>query len=695
MKKYRLFILIGALLLVAAVAIWYFLRDRDEDRISPIVEVRSLHERLLAEVRSRSGREFSALTEPEKIAALTAIARSGSRDISPAAVRLLGEFSGTAAGAAAIVSCLEDSVYAVAAEALALIGRDRMTGASGAVRKKIASLASMPDAAVPFADVEYIAGTGRLKEGDLVFDFAEKQSTAQPIDDPRASEINLFLPRGAEYYFSFPNFDNRWEDFQNSAFMTAFRKQPAYEDLPGFGPLEEMYTFKSLIDRKLGSFSRFFTPEKMFRDDLKFARFPEGRLFVTFKGKNAELAEALAGILPAAGRERYRIARRQVQGCPVTEIGIRGGRRICFSTAGDYFLVADNPALIERSLVTFYATREQSLGAFPPFQQAYKQLDLRDRNTFCFLFADPSRALGFDGGAARSRYLLKRARNVLASLGGAQLRSDDTPVAAERMSIARAIPASHFACIVADDADPRLFWEYLRRNRATSATAIDSLERGSGVRLEGEIVGKLERGMFLSYEGIRYGADHESNVSVLKSVLGVSSPRAAELTAPVARLFRFLFRNAPVETTYAGWKIQVCTSPNPPEAASGAAAAAQGEDLLSPCFAVVDRGILFSLNASLLKEHLDAYRGAAPSAFPNGFTGEKVSEKILIRTAPLLRNAYSFLARYARRTTRFTDREIRDRIQPFFALLESNLSVHGWFKEYDGIYHGQITLDMK
>lgn len=696
MSKKKILFIILPILIVLAAAYWMFIYEYDADRVSPLVPLKSYAQRLDDAVRSRVGKSLSECSADERSGVLFEIARDPNPVLRVTAMRLLGTMAGTPNVDAFIVAALSDTLPAFVEEAIGAIAGKKITTADAELVSLVQRLATRPDAMVPLTDIGECAITGSMKNGDVVFDVHEQQQSRAPFDVDRVREINLFIPANPVYYLSFPNFDDRWREFVGSRFVERFVTQPAYGDLAQFKPLEDYFHFKAIIDEKLGALSKQFTPDRLFRDDLKFARYRSGRLIVTFAGKNIGVGLALMKTLESMGG-KYALASSTIEGTTIRTIRSRGGSKsLSFAEAGDYLIMSDSPSLIEKSIRTFKSDRFSSITADPVFQSAYERFSAPDENRFLFAFARPTTALDVKGGQSVWRYVMKKALGALSSLRDTEVTVEtivpQSQASNDGCDVLRFIPRESIGYLLSRSFRADDFLSYVSMARLTTQSALDSLQLGSGVLIARDLVPHFGRGGFISYSGIKYGVESERNLSAMQFVVGLRSTNASTLEQPLTRLFTFLFREQLRSEMYNGAKIFASQSSETYRKDTTEAEALR--DLpISPAFALVDSVVLIGMNPAIVKDHIDTYRGArAPLAV--GSESMHVGQLLSIRSKPFLTNFYSFVARYARRTMQFSDREVEERVKPLFDVLAMNRSVHGWFKELQTIFHGQVTLDL-
>lgn len=707
MKRKNIYYIIAGVVILIAAGIFYLLYDRDENKISPLVSIPSYNDRLMEEIKRRTEKSFESLSDQEKISVLRDIAMVGMETHRTAAIRLLMDFAGDPVVDQTFLRLLSDSTASVIEEAIYGIEKKKIHSCDQALSELIQRLYQRADASMPTTDIQYLTIIGKSEGGDIIFNAREYQERLAPLNDAKVSEINLFLPQGAYYYCSFPNFDNNWRSFRSSQFVKAFIEQPAYQDLQSLSFTEDFFRFKNIVDQKLGGLGKYFTPEKLFRDDLKYAVYPEGKLIVTFAGKNLEIATSMLKVFHSLGKDSYTFSQTEYHGAKVVHISYaRGKRSISYAHAGDYFILSTSPSLLDRSLRTFYTERENSITTLPSFQQSYKAIDLTGEKNFLYMFFEPHSIIRMKGDNKRSKYLLKIALDGLSSLRGTNVTLEQIVGKEKRNDIRsthllRSIPKDIIAFDVIEKLQVEKIWKYITQVRMISPDALDSLQIGAHVIIEKEIIPFVNEGGFISYSGIRYGADYESNISAMQFVLGFSSPNVQNLSVSLSNLFQYLFRYPLSKEEYSGAAIYSIRKPEysaEPESEDETQTTQNvpvKERPISPSFSVLDNILLIGMNPSVIKAHIDAYKGKSESQFSDGTMRELIEQKIIIRSGPFLKNFFSFLRRYARRTTRFTEIEIEERIKPLITLLETNQSIHGWFKELNTIYHGQITIDMK
>jgi len=163
-------------------------------------------------------------------------------------------------------------------------------------------------------------------------------------------EINLLVPDGFNYFFSFPNFDDNWDKFSDSKIIKKFTKLEAYEDFKKFDLIKDYFSFKKIIDENTGIFSEKFTISRLFRDDLKFASYDDGYLIVTFKGKNITLLNTLIQILKNKNIKGYSINEDYFNNIKINILKKTSAKAFYFSEISDYFVLSNSLDLIKKVL---------------------------------------------------------------------------------------------------------------------------------------------------------------------------------------------------------------------------------------------------------------------------------------------------------------------------------------------------------
>ncbi len=706
MKKRRYFIIGTSILL--AVALFFLIRSilsEDKNRISRMVGVESYEVSFLEAIQAKTGKPYAQLSEGEKMAVLASMLRSDDFANRVIAVRYLSGSPNRSAAVESIVPVLWDESLEVVEEAVFALKRIGDSRALAALKKLVETVSEKPDASIPLSEIQTVSVVGGEEGDDLVFRINELQRDSVSLSDSLVYEINLLVPTGYDYYIYFPNFDNNWEKFVNSKFVSKYVELDAYRDLQTLSWTHDFFEFKALIDEHLGSFSQYFSPDRLFRDDFKIIKYEDGYLFVTFAGRNIEVATALIDIARKLGASKYEVSERQFQGTAITSIkGVGANRTVSYSRIGDYFVFSNSESLVERSLNTFFSRGRLSITHDPLFQAAYRTVEHRGEKCFLFGYFNPTKFFGVKGEAHSSAYIQKIALQAISSIVAYEVTmknlaevtgAQPTAPSVQPTSFAdmlRFIPKDVIGFGVSKNAELRKYWDYVLNVRSIKPEALTTIERAAQTKIERDIVNCFGDRLFISCSGIHYStAEGSPNFSALKLVVGMDLIRKERLESNVDRLFNYLFRSSVTVEEYKGCNLhssgaQVYGKTGGPNVT---------DNPIAPSFAAVDNFLLLGMNRSLVRQAIDVYRGSQPSV-PIEFASDQSSATYLVLfTKPFLDDAFRFLRLYSTRSGAFSDLDVEQKVKPFFSLLEMNKQVTANFSESHGRLNGMVRVEMK
>ena len=164
----------------------------------------------------------------------------------------------------------------------------------------------------------------------------------------------------------------------------------------------------------MGFLAPYFSPEKLFRDNLMIAKYGDEYLIATYKDKNVTIGETLIDIFGKLGKD-FGIRKWDVGGAQVASVrNLKSGRNMSYATSGDYFIVATDTALIGRALRTFQSDRGSSIGIDPLFGRSLASLDQSGQKDVMLAWMNPTRYFEITGSsspAARRLAVVARALN--------------------------------------------------------------------------------------------------------------------------------------------------------------------------------------------------------------------------------------------------------------------------------------------
>jgi len=707
MKK-RIFIVAGIIILLG-VAIFFLLRSilsEDKNRISRQVVVESYETTFLKAVQARIGKTYAQLSEGEKVGVLTTMLKDDNFVNRVVAIRYLSLLPNKGAAIGNIIPMLQDDNLEVAEEAIFALKHIGDARALMPLKELVKRTAEKPDASIPLSEIKTVSVVGTKDGDDIVFHVNELQRDSVLLNDSLVYEINLLVPKGYNYYFYFPNFDNNWEKFADSKFVSKLVELDAYKDLQTLSWTRDFFQYKALIDEQIGSFSGYFTPDRLFRDDFKIVKYEDGYLFITFKGRNIEVATALIDIARKLGASKYEVSEEQIQGNVLTSIKvISTNRTLSYATVGDYFLFSNSRSLIEKSLDTFFKRNSESITYDPLFQAAYKTVDHHGERCFLFGYFNPVKFFGIKGESRSSAYIQKIALQAMSSIAGHEVTTKNlATVTGTQHPVPTAQPTSSatellkfitkdaIAFGVSQDAELHRYWDYILKVRSIKPEALTAIERAAKTKIERDIVNCFGNHFFVSYNGIHYStAEGSPNFSALKLVLGINLTRKQNLETNLTKLFNYLFRSSVKSEEYNGYAIY----------SSGATSYSQTgganvvENPIAPSFAVVDNNLLLGMNRTLIRQAIDVHRGSQPSVLERAAIEQSSTTQVFLFTKPFLDDAFRFLRLYSTRSGTFSDLDVEQKVKPFFDVLEMNKQLTASFSELQHRLSGMVKVEMK
>ena len=677
MKRSFLYAGLAAIVVAVALVMYFFVFQR-ADRVSPVVSITSYEQSFQREAASRAGASFASLPASKKLAVIGDILADGSPAARVAAVRHIAD-AGEERGVAEVLrKALRDTVVEVAEEAVALFGKPAFAAHVSILEAYRDLLRHVPESSVPLSGLGYVGGYGGYDGEDVAWKFREFQGGRQALDDSLAYEINLFLPRGADAYFSFPNFDDWWEEFTGGDFARELFELKAYEDLKKVRVLSALFAVSDKFSRELGPLGGFLTPDALFQDDVKLALFGTRALVVTFAGKNAEVARALLPLMAEKGD--MRVEKEYEDGVEI-QVLRKGGRTVAAVSVRGGYLVAGNDLALVRNALDAYARPVNSIASLPAFQQAYGKLDVSGDDHFGFVFFRPAVLFEKESRLGGSGYLLRLADRVL------ERKKKPRPV----LDGLRALPSflGSVACfrgVSFTDA-----WRYLMDVRAYSSRSLDSLQELAGVDVAAQLVPNLGDEMIVALEGVEEVRTSLARTFLPLGVIGFEIARPDSFRPAFRKFTDALLRQPARSLEYRGQVMFVAAS-NEDEMED--AGEQKPFPSYAPCYAVLGNTLIIASGPELMSRVIDTYRGDGPRFFREP-VNEAVGGFFQERTGVVLKSLLAFFRKYSARTQRFTYTDVRDGLAPFFGLLSENNSIHGWWKERGGVLEGAVTLDMK
>ncbi len=676
-----LLIALGMIFGVTGLSALYVMWNYDPDDTSPPVEGTSYDGMFRIAVRERAGAEYDALSEERRVGVLGDLLRA----TAPDPVREVALFrAGSLADKEGALRILRDgfeklppALYEVAATSIGALGTPSAQGFLDSAWRK---LEADPASHIPLGG--YRPGSIRLTpaDADLTARFEERSRTDADYTFSKGSEITFFFPADPEYFLSIPNADDMIEKFKDSRFAVMLEPTPVPEDAWALPVLRTIRNLRERLTTNLGFMGEYFSPEKLFRDNLSIGRYDDHYLLVSFKDKNVEVARTLVGIFETLGTD-FGIRRWEIEGTEISSVASRkSGSTLSYAVVDDYFIVATDTALISRSVRTFAARRSESLGSDPLFARDYLTVDQSGNREAAFVWWDPTRyfdMIGADRQASRRRAILARVLNRPVNTD----RGTDGNVG--RIADVPGI----FGTFNATGEDPALLWRYAVDVRSVGRNAIDSLALLAKIDMSRQIVPYLAPGASVGYGGVNYLREEYgySNTSfdILFGFPLKSPPARYDSTLKVlfSGITSLVYTAEPIGL--AGDRLWIATDTSTNDETLR-------EQKLQPSFAVLEnRVLLVASTPSLLRQAVETFTtGTAPRPGSGYLNGS-------LRVDSLAGNATKYLRSYLARGNRYSHREISDRIDPLNRALGLYNAIEWKFEEVNGLRRGELLLRSK
>jgi hypothetical protein len=660
--------------------------SENKNRVSRQVAVESLDRTFLNKVKAKVGKSLADLAEDEKIKVLKDMLGDENSLNRIVAIRYLSKLEDRKVAVEEIGRALVQDDTDVLEEAIFALKRLGDPQALGALKGLLDRVVVGTDATPPFSEVRTLSVIGMRDKDDLVFNIAELQQDNVTLSDSLVFETNLLVPKGYRYYFYFPNFDDSWEKFTGSKFVRNLVQQEAYQDIETLPWLQDFFQYKKLIDEQLGSFSKFFTPDRLFRDDFKIVKYDDGFLFLTFKGRNLELATGFIDVARKLGSSKFEVIQKQVKGTTITCVTpANSSRSFCYAAIADYFIFSNDSDLVERSIATFLERNHESITYDPVFQTAYAGIDHSGEKCFFFGYFEPSRLFDWGAESSGSAYIEKIALGAMSSIVGREIsrknfsdfgrggdQKSDQNLSASNDALLKFIPEDVIAFGRSRDVDTKRYWNYVLKIGSAQPEAQSAFERAAQTRIEKDILDSFGNSSFAFFDGIRYSTSEGSrNLSALKFVFGTSLENRSRIAENLHRFFNYLFRSPVKIEEYNGIKIYSSSSEVQPRQSSPNAE----ENPIAPSFAILDSFLVLSTSRNSLARAVDTYRGTKPSIEGIVKLDQSSSTDMVFFTKPFLSDLLRFLRLYSTRSGTFSDFDVDERVKPLFEVLGTNESL--------------------
>jgi hypothetical protein len=692
-KKTIIITSIVIVLTIAAYFIYSYFSDEDIDKISKKVTIASYESIFLKQVEKQFGKSFNQLTDQEKYNVIEKMSADKNPVIRIVSIRYLSKLSDKEKAISLLSPLFSDDSPEVVEEAIFSLKTYPKEKSVVILKNFITSCYEQPDINEPFSNILRLGMVGSDEKNGLSFQMQESQQNQLDLSDGNVYEINLLIPKGFDIMFSFPNFDDNWETFSDSKLIKKFSKLEAYEDFKRLSFVSDYFRIKKMVEDKVGFLSKFFEPGKLFRDDLKVAKYGSDILFVTFKGRNLEILTNLVNILKGNSGLKFSVAEEKYNDTKIISLVNRTGQRqINYAEISEYFILSNSSELIKRSIESFQVDNTKSVTFDPNFQKEYNKLDLTGKKNFVFAYFQPTKISGFEAINKYSAYLAKIALNVfndinegkadLTGLFGKNYPSKDLDD-----NIIKFVPNDVISFYYTRNANLYGIWNYFINVKANLPEEITNFERLSNVNFENEILGKLGSQLFVCYSGVNYKNNETENSSSLKLSLGIRLKNLEGINKNLQKLFEYLFEKKVERRFYQG--VEIFTSgPTSIDAINNQVI----ENFVAPSFSLVGNYVLLGTNSKLINDLIDSYKGIKPSSQLLNSSLSEIDDKMFIDGNLLLEDYYKYLMKYSSKSTSISTFETEGKVKPLFDILKLIKKIEFLKKKNDFFYDASASI---
>lgn len=660
----------------------YVMWDYDPDDVSPMADGPSYRFIFDETVRRRMGKVYDQLDPASQGRALADII--GSADVAPAREVALFKARELADKNAAFtiltkhLDALNDEQYEVAINSIKALGRPGDLAFLDSLYKK---LDADPAAHTPLGDYRPSSLLFSRADPDMNMKFQEHSRVGADYAMESAREISFFFPTGPEYILSVPNSDDVLSSYHESRFGRKLENTPIPGDAWTLPMMRTLASLRKRLDETMGMLAPYFSPERLFRDQLIIGKYGDEYLIASFKDKNVTVAEALMNVFSGLGGN-FGITRWEVEGNTIASVrNLKSGRTLNYAVVGDYFIAATDTALITRAVRTYAADRASAIAIDPMFNKSFSALDQSGEKDVLFAWFDPTDYFAITGSSNPAG---RRLAVVTRALGRTDSFDDSHSTAS---SATGHFPHTIASTVMTGD-DPMMFWRYIVDVRSLGHNPLDSLARLAKVDIGRQIIPHLMRSMALGYGGVEH----------LRQNYGYSNTGFDLLMAMPLRSAPDTF-DSTLKTFFSGITSLVYSSETLGRTRLWIARDTITNDSLlrerklQPSFAVIDGYMLLVASTPAL------LRASVPGLADMGRpAGLRISDKYLsgmVKVDSLAVNAQRYLRSYLLRGDRYTPKEIDDRIGPLRDALELYDNFQWTFDVEDGLRHGKGQLVAK
>ena len=520
------------------------------------------------------------------------------------------------------------------------------------------------------------------KGKDLSFQLNEISFKDIDFNNSSVYEINLLFPKGYEYFISFPNFDDNWRELASTNIVKNFINIESYNDFKKISFLADYYNFKQIIDKNAGFLSNKVEPDKLFIDDLKFAKYPDGFLVATFAGKNVDFFQTMLKNLNSESMTGYSLTNEKINEISVTKIAKGSSKELYFYQIDDYFIISNNISLIEKSIISYKIDKMNSITFDPLFQTNYAKIDLSGKKDFCFIRYN----IDMDGSNS-SLFLLKKA---IVELESRNIKSKEIDVIKQKYfsSEQHVFPAFKFMpenkISYYTSNNFNAFSILDNSNNQANMNIISSLEKHLGFKVGDFIGDNFYKNIFVSYSGIDYTSYSKYSIPKICFVFKMKEKNITSIVSTIQKSIKI----KPIKETYKQNDVFIFNKNGTRTTLDVTDPNKFNYDEFLFCF--IDGYMFVSMSEKSIKELVDTYLNQKEK-----ITEETAKPNFELNIAPFLDDYYKFMERYAGMASSFNKSEVENKIKPFFDILKNFNSIKYTNKEENYYYKADFDIIME
>jgi hypothetical protein len=694
-KKIIIISLVSICVLAIAYFLYKYLTDEDLDKISKKVTIASYESHFLKSIEKQFNKPYDQFDEQGKYDILKKMISDNNPVCRIVSARYLSKLSNKEKSLEVLAPAFNDKSPEVIEEAIFSLLSYPKEKVEPLLKDKMTEWNKDNSKDIPMNDILRVGILGSASKTKVDIAIEESLQNQINLNDGTVYEINLLIPKGYEYILSFPNFDDNWESLIDSKIISRFSKSDTYEDFKRIDYISSYFKVKKIIQDKVSFLSKYFVPERLFRDDLKVAKYGSDMLFVTFKGRNLELFTNLINVFKTSSDSKFYVQEDTYNNIKVVTIKNRANQNVLsYADISEYFICSASPELLKKSIDCFQTDNTKSATFDPNFQTDYNKLDVTGKNNFMFAFFQPSVVSGLKGEYNYSAYFVKISSVVLKKLLGDSY--DLSPVlgndyfSKERdENILRFFSKDILGFYFSNNAKPANFWNYVVNVRADVPETVAKFENQSKFKVKENIINKMTSPVMLGYSGIDYMKNIMDRFSSPKISFACKLKNSEKIELDLKEFFNYLFEKPVEKVMFEGYEIN---SSGP--YTLNTETHQNVDNSLAPSYIVIDNYLLIGTNPGIIMNMIRTYKGSNPSIKDLNIFSDSPASKVFVNIGAFLTDYYKFLAKYSSKSSNFNQFEIENKIKPLFEILKLMKDLDYRSEMNDFQYKSKITLNI-